>query len=719
MQPSSFPKFSLFHTNIRSLRRNLENFQTHLLEELDFRFNIICITETGIKNEYANLDFNPAIPNYNFEYVSTPLSAGGVGMYIDEELKYTVVEKCSNEAFQALWIEVYLPKNRNIICGVVYRQHNSPERFQEYLDEIIEKLSASGKQIFLMGDTNLNLLRFHNCKYVENLILSLQSLNLTPTIDKPTRVHNNSYSLIDNIFVSNLDDNIISGNIISDLTDHFSQFCFLNSPQKLYDHLSKKRLVRDYSNYSETSFLCDLSRIDLIGIVSRTSDVNKSFSSLYNKLNNLLDKHAPLKPISKRKTKRLAKPWITKGIRRSIKVKNNLYCSGETASYKIYRNKISVLTRISKKRYFHKYFQANFSNIKKIWEGINSLLGRLNKPRKDITALKCPRTNQVSHNPSDFPDIMKKYFSSIGYNLASKMPNPPKQFTEYLPKLNFDGSFFFNPVSPSDIELEIMTTPINKVYGLYSFPNRILRSAKHIISQPLSLPINKSLENGVYPSKLKLAKVIPIYKSDDESDPSNFRPISLLSVFNRIFEKMMYYRLKSFLEQHNILHDSQYAFREKRSTEHALLDIINQIETNMGAELYSCGIFIDLRKAFDTVDHQILLSKLHHYGVRGITNRWFSSYLLGGHQTTQIGANNTSKKETILSGVPQGSVLGPLLFLIYINDISNSADQLKFYLFADDTHMLYADRNPKSLETMVNHELSNVYDWLIANKLCF
>ena len=170
-----------------------------------------------------------------------------------------------------------------------------------------------------------------------------------------------------------------------------------------------------------------------------------------------------------------------------------------------------------------------------LWEGINSLLGRVNKPRKDITTLKCPRTNQVSHNPSDFPHIVNKYFSSIGYNLT-------------------------------------------KVYGLYSFPTRILRSAKHIISQPLSLLINKSLENGVYPSKLKLAKVILIYKSDDESDPSNYRPISLLSVFNRIFEKKnMYHRLKSFLEQHNILHDSQYGFREKRSTEHALLDIINQI----------------------------------------------------------------------------------------------------------------------------------------------
>ena len=141
-------------------------------------------------------------------------------------------------------------------------------------------------------------------------------------------------------------------------------------------------MVREYSNYSETSFLRGFSRIDLIGIVSRSSDVNKSFSSFYNKLNNLIDKHAPLKPISKRKIKRLARPWITKGIRRSINVKNNLYCSGETASYKIYCNKISMLTRLSKKRYFHKYFQAHFSNIKKIWEGINSLLGRVSKPIK-------------------------------------------------------------------------------------------------------------------------------------------------------------------------------------------------------------------------------------------------------------------------------------------------------------------------------------------------
>ena len=313
---------------------------------------------------------------------------------------------------------------------------------------------------------------------------------------------------------------------------------------------------------------------------------------------------------------------------------------------------------------------------------------------------------------------MNKFFSSVRYNLASKMPYPIKQFSEYLPQVNFPGSFFFNPVSSSEIELEeVVTIPQNKAHGLYSFPTHILRSAKHNISQPLSVLLNKSLEYGIYPTKLKIAKVIPMYKNDDPSDPFNYRPISLLSVFNRIFEKITYYRLKSFLEKKNIFNDTQYGFREKRSTEHAILDIINQIENNMDNKMYSCGIFIDLKKAFDTVDHLILLQKLDHYGVRGVTNNWFASYLLGRQQKTQIGAKNISKKEVILSGVPQGSVLGPLLFLVYINDISNSSDQLKFYLFADDTNLLYADKNLRELENKVNTELSKIYDWLVANKL--
>ena len=145
-------------------------------------------------------------------------------MYIDERFQYQTIERCSNEAFQALFIELHLPKSANIICGVLYRQHNSPERFQEYFNSTMEKLSTTGKQIILMGDFNINLLHVHTSTHAQNFMLSLQSLNLTPTIDKPTRVHNNSYSLIDNIFINSLEYSICSGNIVSELTDHFSQF---------------------------------------------------------------------------------------------------------------------------------------------------------------------------------------------------------------------------------------------------------------------------------------------------------------------------------------------------------------------------------------------------------------------------------------------------------------------------------------------------------------
>ena len=278
------------------------------------------------------------------------------------------------------------------------------------------------------------------------------------------------------------------------------------------------------------------------------------------------------------------------------------------------------------------------------------------------------------------------------------------------------SSFAFNLVTPEEVRSEISCLPKNKSHGLYSCPTQLLKCSSNVISGILVDILNISISTGVYPSKLKMAKIIPIFKQDDDTDANNYRPISLLSNFNRIFEKIVFKRMESFIEQKNLLTPSQYGFRKAHSTQHAILDIVNTVQTNMDNHLFSCGIFIDLKKAFDTVDHKILLHKLDHFGFRGHINLWLSSYLQGRSQTTQIGPH-ISKRLDSTCGVPQGSVFGPLLFLLYINDIQESSDKFSFYLFADDTNILYSDKNLKSLELSVNQELNNVYDWLTANKL--
>ena len=224
-----------------------------------------------------------------------------------------------------------------------------------------------------------------------------------------------------------------------------------------------------------------------------------------------------------------------------------------------------------------------------------------------------------------------------------------------------------------------------------------------------------SLLTGVYPDLLKIAKIIPIHKGGSTPDINNYRPISLLSIFDKIIEKLIHKRLYSFLESHNIMYHNLFGFRKNNSTTNALIQITEKIKESIDNGKYGCGIFIDLRKAFDTVHHEIILNKLEYYGIRDSMLDWFRSYLKGCKQCVSI---NEQSSELLINncGVPQGSVLGPLLFLIYINDLPNISKILNFYLFADDTNIYYKSNSLRDIERTIL-ELQKLYLWLNVNRL--
>ena len=229
--------------------------------------------------------------------------------------------------------------------------------------------------------------------------------------------------------------------------------------------------------------------------------------------------------------------------------------------------------------------------------------------------------------------------------------------------------------------------------------------------------INMSFATGVYPDLLKIAKVIPIFKNKgDQLLVTNYRPISLLSNINKIFEKLIYSRIVSFLNLHNCIYEFQFGFRANHSTNHALISLTEQIREALDNSNFACGIFIDLQKAFDTVDHNILLNKLDHYGIRGLANNWFKSYLTNRKQFVSINGFN-SNKQLMKYGVPQGSVLGPLLFLIYINDLHNSIKFSTVHHFADDTNLLVVGKDIIKIQKQINLDLKSLCTWLRANKI--
>ena len=309
--------------------------------------------------------------------------------------------------------------------------------------------------------------------------------------------------------------------------------------------------------------------------------------------------------------------------------------------------------------------------------------------------------NKIISEPIEIANNFNNYFSSIAKILQDNIHDSGKNYQSFLKNKNAN-SFFINSTDPQEIISIINNINIAKATGSHSIPSNILHLIMLIIAEPLSKIVNLSFNKGMYIENLKIAKTIPTFKENG----SNLE----------IFEKLMHERLYKFLTDHNCIYELQFGFRHGHSITHALLRLTEQIRKALDSNKYVGGVFIDLKKAFDTVDHKILLGKLEHYGIRGAANDWFGSYLSNRRQFVSVKGFNSEEK-AMEYGVPQGSVLGPLLFLIYINDIHNPLKFSKTRLFADDTNLLIENNSLKQLQKHLNSDLRNLSAWLKANKI--
>ncbi len=404
---------------------------------------------------------------------------------------------------------------------------------------------------------------------------------------------------------------------------------------------------------------------------------------------------------------RLYKIWI--------KSKNLL----DREKYLMYKKIYTKVLRKSELDYYKTSFDSKINTTKSLWKKINGLCCKnVKNSDKKLTIPKLRINSKEVTDNKLIADELNNYFCGVGADLAKNLvPSKPNlDFTYFLPPSR-SNSFVCESISCKEIQDMIDKLKSKKSCGPDSLNAKLIHDFSNGLIQPLHYIFNLSLTSGIFPSLLKIAKVLPVYKKGDHLSVGNYRPISLLNTFSKIFETIIATRLTKFLEKYEILYKYQFGFRKKHSTKLALLDSIDMILDKLSGKNYVAAIFLDLSKAFDSLDRNILLHKLHNIGIRGFMNAWFKSYLTNRAQYVIVNKVQ-SEVQTVEYGVPQGSVLGPLLFLLYINDIG-AIPNLEFSpkIFADDTNVFIHSPNLPELNTKAQCAINLLSDWMLANKL--
>lgn len=670
-----------------------------------------------------------------YNHISHVLQVEGGGVLIlsnnnDNNIKVkgvsivSVDELTVEKEFECCLAEVKMKSIRFIIAGIYRSPSSDTKIFLSKLNIALEILRNKFKNVIVAGDININVLDVDSTT-TKSFIDILSSHDMCYLVNFPTRVTEESSSAIDN-FMTNLTLNKL--NVIglnTQISDHDAQLLIVDLNQEISKNKSVTRMCRNFSQENLDQFCSLLQKENWLDVYDTV--VEYKFDVFYNRFIYFFNLCFPLKKARQHNNSKLN--WLNSDL--SLEREHLIDLSNFG---RIVKNKNLIkFTKKLKKDFKCKVFNAkrkyindticNSNNIMKTtWKLINNDISN-----KRVTNNNC--SIEIEHDGKMWTDLY----------LISNLFNDYFVDNEVLPSISkrifsFDdpniktGRFVCKPVSERELEKIIMTFENKFSTGFDDVPVIVLKYAKSYLVKPLTHLINSSLISGIFPSKLKITKIKPLYKKGAPTIISNYRPVALLPVISKLYEKVMYNRLVEHLDQNKLFDGEQHGFKSGHSTVSAITDFIDSVISALDEGKKAIGIFMDLKKAFDSVSHSVLLEKLSKLGVVGAPLKWLHSYLKGRTQFVELSyVNNKSQyicdrsnQRLIKQGVPQGSILGPLLFLCYVKGlprvISNKILN-HMYLYADDTNLVLTGDNIEQIEASANQNLSQIQNFLSSHNL--
>lgn len=695
--------------NISGLFWNLRSIKANDGEKFDYiktmidehkHIQILCLCETWLGEDEEKFF---KIRGYQDSHViRTNQRGGGVSVYVKDGIKILNCTKINKE----VQIIVTKLKIKKVILNVIVVYNPRKDLIYNLLTELETILDDVGNtNTIIIGDFNVNLVeQERESEEYECFLANKGYMTRNTLITRPAS----------NALLDHLSTNMVTG--------HMSIFTLENA------HSDHNMLIWALARESEIEEvrMREMRRINFEVIQQEIEEnmdeiMNQGNAhSLSNKfhdcVNQALEKASKIKS-TETKWKKL-NPWSTKELANLSLEKQNLYKKKMRypnnqiidAEYRRINNKMNDLRRKLKKEYCENEIKKAIDKKKSIWEVIKEVAGIEVSHGQVITEVR--KDNIIYQDKEEIANILNEFYINVGPDLSAAME---KQKESTFTHLQIMKAMRLEPVTEEEI-LKQIDRLSNKNSSPNGISNMFLKRLKTTLTPIVTKLINKSFEEGTFPEKSKITQVIPIFKQGDHMDPGNYRPISILSGISRIQEGTMKVRLDKHLEEIKFHHNAQYGFRSDRDIQCAIFDLTAKIQTAIDRNNYASVVFIDLKKAFDTVDHSILLFKMGKIGIEGPTLSWFKSYLEGRPQQVKIN-NVISTVMEILCGVPQGSVLGPLLFLVYINDIFELRLNGKVQLYADDAAIFYEEHDQRKLYYAMTEDLHTLRNWFINNKL--